>query len=116
MDCAQWVRLQRDYATAKTVFEAVRTRFHERIGTCLKSEFLALTNELVRASDELMLARARRNAHLREHGCMVQDGTVSNRTRDLGSFRHLGAIRVPRPSHTRSPALFAILRPPFTVR
>jgi hypothetical protein len=76
MDCAQWVRLQKNYTTAKTVFDAVRTRFHEKIGICLKSEFLALTNELDRASDELKLARARLDEHIREHGCIVQDGTV----------------------------------------
>jgi hypothetical protein len=65
------LRLQKNCTTASASFDAARARFQKRIGICLKSEFLALTDELGRASDELKRARDALDVHIREHGCMV---------------------------------------------
>jgi hypothetical protein len=71
VECVQRARLKKNYTTASVILEAARTRLHQRIGNCPTTEFLALTDELDRASDELKRASAALDAHVREHRCMV---------------------------------------------
>ena len=77
MECAQGVRLRKNYTTACAVFDAARARFEQRIGICPKSEFLVLSGELDRAAAELERTRAALDAHIRDHCCMVQGNTVA---------------------------------------
>ena len=76
MECVYRVGLQKNYTTASVILDAARTRLHQRIGNCPTTEFLALTDELDRASDELKRASAALDAHVREHCCIVQDSTT----------------------------------------
>jgi hypothetical protein len=77
MECEQRIRLQKIYMTASVTFDGARTRLQEMVGTCTKREFWAFCEELDRASNELKLARAALDAHIREHGCMAQGSTAA---------------------------------------
>jgi hypothetical protein len=79
MECEQRARLRKIYMTASVTFDGARTllQIQQRVGICPKREFWALWEALDRASDGLKLARAALDAHIQEHCCMVQDGTVT---------------------------------------
>ena len=76
MECVYRVGLQKNYTTASVILDAARTRLHQRIGNCPTTEFLALADELERALDELKIARAALDVHVREHRCGVRGSTV----------------------------------------
>jgi hypothetical protein len=76
MEYAERVRLQNNYRAASATFDEARARFQLKLGTSPKSEFLALTDELDRASTALERTRAALASHMWEHCCMVLSSTV----------------------------------------
>jgi len=76
MECATRARLERQHNRADARFDTVRKRLNERIGVCLKEEFLALSDELDRESETLDHARAALDNHIRQHCCLTR-GTAS---------------------------------------
>ena len=77
MECEQRVSLRKIYMTASVTFDAAKNRLQQRVGICPKREFWALCEALDRVSEGLKFARAALDAHIQEHCCMVQDGTVT---------------------------------------
>jgi hypothetical protein len=77
MEGAERVRLQENYTTASAIFDAAKTRLQQRIGICPIGEFRVPYEALDRASAELERARTALEAHIWEHCCMVQEGTVT---------------------------------------
>ena len=61
-----------DHASAS--LDLVRNRLRERIGHCTQGEFLALNDELDRASELLSHASAALDAHIRQHNCLTLEG------------------------------------------
>jgi hypothetical protein len=76
MECEERVQLRNNCTAASATFDAVRARFQQKLGICPKSDFLALTDELDRASTALERTRAALDSHIRVHWCMVQSSTV----------------------------------------
>jgi hypothetical protein len=79
MGCARLAQLQRNYTKWDAIRDAVRTRLQQRMGVCKQGEFLALSDELDRASAAADAAQAALDEHISLHCCMVQGsmGTAS---------------------------------------
>jgi hypothetical protein len=72
MECAERLRLEKNYTTASATFDAARVRVQQRIGICPEGEFVVLSDALDWASAELERARAALDAHIWEHCCTVR--------------------------------------------
>jgi hypothetical protein len=51
------------------MFAAARERLLDKLSTCSRAEFLALTDKVERATDLLDHARAALDLHIRKHSC-----------------------------------------------
>ena len=76
MECAERVRLQKNYTMASVFFDGAKTGLQQRTGICPIGEFRVWYEALDRASAEVEHAHAALDAHIWEHCCMVQGSTV----------------------------------------
>src|SRR5690242_14187666 len=72
MSCVRRTRLEQKYAQASATCDGIRQRLRDRMGVCPKSEFLALSDELDRATEVLDHARVALRVHVRQHCCLAQ--------------------------------------------
>jgi len=73
MACARRTRLEQKHDHASASLDLVRNRLRERLGHCTQGEFLALNDELDRASELVNHASAVLDAHIRQHNCLTQE-------------------------------------------
>lgn len=69
MGCGQRLWLTSVWKAASATLDVARQQLQRRMGYCSKAEFLVLTDNLDRASEEVDRTRAALDEHIRIHGC-----------------------------------------------
>jgi hypothetical protein len=81
MSCVRRTRLEQKYVQASATCDGIRQRLRERIGICPKSEFLALSDDLDRATEVLYHARRAFESHIRQHCCLSKTSVSTSEDR-----------------------------------
>jgi hypothetical protein len=67
--CREKVRLVEEYHAATKAYCLAVSEWHEKIGTTARSVYLAMRDNVERASQDASRARDRMEHHVREHRC-----------------------------------------------
>ena len=81
MSCVKRARLEQSFNQAGARFDNARKKLLERIAVCSRAEFLALNDDVDRASELLDHTRAALDGHIRQHCCLAQHGAIATQDR-----------------------------------